>query len=153
MNIADITIALAVDRETVERCHPVMLELRPHQTDRRAFAAQVERQQAQGYQLAYLEVADGIRAVAGYRISEKLSAGSFLYVDDLVTRAADCSRGYGGLLFDWLIGQARLAGCTQLQLDSAVWRHGAHRFYLRKGMDITAHHFDIKLAAHRPESA
>ena len=128
-----------------------MLELRPHLTDCHAFTAQVERQQVQGYRLAYLEAAGEIRAVAGYRISEKLSAGRFLYVDDLVTRAADCSQGYGGLLFDWLIGQARQADCTQLQLDSAVWRHGAHRFYLRKGMDITAHHFDVKLPAHRPE--
>ena len=113
---------------------------------------QVQRQRAQGYQLAYLEAGGEVRAAAGYRISEKLSAGRFLYVDDLVTRAVDCSRGYGGVLFDWLIAQARRADCTQLQLDSAVWRHGAHRFYLRKGMDITAHHFDVKLPAHRPRS-
>ncbi len=153
MNAAGITVTVAMDASTVARCHPVMLELRPHLMDRDAFTAQVERQQAQGYRLAYLEAAGEIRAVAGYRVSEKLSAGRFLYVDDLVTRAADCSRGYGGLLLDWLIGQARRAECTQLQLDSAVWRHGAHRFYLRKGMDITAHHFDVKLSAHRPESA
>ena len=153
MNPAVITIALAVEEMMVARCYPVMLELRPHQTDPDAFAAQVVRQRAQGYQLAYLEDSGEVRAVAGYRISEKLSAGRFLYVDDLVTRAADCSRGYGGRLFDWLIGQAQQADCTQLQLDSAVWRHGAHRFYLRKGMDITAHHFDVKLSVHRAEAS
>ena len=151
MSTVDVTIALAIGDAMVARCHAVMLELRPHQTVRPAFTAQVQRQQAQGYYLAYLEAAGEIRAVAGYRISEKLSAGRFLYVDDLVTRAIDCSRGYGGLLFDWLIEQAQRTNCAQLQLDSAVWRHGAHRFYLRKGMDITAHHFDVKLPAHRPE--
>ena len=151
MNIAGVIIALAVNDVMVARCHPVMLELRPHQTDLTAFTAQVARQRAQGYQLAFLEAEGEVCAVAGYRISEKLSAGRFLYVDDLVTRAADCSQGYGGRLFDWLIEQARQADCTQLQLDSAVWRHGAHRFYLRKGMDITSHHFDVKLSAHRAE--
>ncbi len=86
-----------------------------------------------------------VRAVAGFRVSEKLSAGRFLYVDDLATRAGDQSKGYGGQLFDWLVNHARTAGCAQLQLDSGVWRHGAHRFYLGKRMDITCHHFDLKL--------
>ena len=146
-----LTIAHATHGAAIMRCHPVIVELRPHLSSPEAFAAQVERQQAQGYRLAYLEAAGEVRALAGYRIQEKLSAGNFLYVDDLVTRAADCSKGYGGVLFDWLIERAREAGCAQLQLDSGVWRYGAHRFYLRKGMDITAHHFDLKLDAHRPE--
>ena len=148
---AAAAIALVTSREGIARCHPVMLELRPALADLDAFVSQVERQQADGYQLAYLEAGGEVHSVAGYRISEKLSAGRFLYVDDLVTRAADASRGYGGALFDWLVERAREAGCTQLQLDSGVWRHGAHRFYLRKGMDITCHHFDLKLPAHRAE--
>ena len=143
-------ITLVTGRDAIARCHPVMLELRPHATDLEAFIAQVQRQQAQGYLLACLEIDGEVRSLAGYRLGEKLSAGAFLYVDDLVTRGADASKGYGGALFDWLVEQAREAGCTQLQLDSAVWRFGAHRFYLRKGMDITAHHFDLKLPAHRP---
>ncbi len=99
----------------------------------------VERQRTRGYQLAFLEADEVVRAVAGFRVSEKLSAGCFLYVDDLATRAADQSKGYGGHLFDWLADMAREAGCTQLQLDSGVWRHGAHRFYLGKRMEITCH--------------
>ena len=151
VTVADATIGLVTGRDDILRCHAVMLELRPHLTDPEAFATQVERQHAQGYRLACLEAAGTVRSLAGYRISEKLSAGNFLYVDDLVTRGVDASRGFGGLLFDWLIERAREADCTQLQLDSAVWRFGAHRFYLRKGMDITAHHFDVKLVAHRRE--
>ena len=144
-------IALATERVAIARCHPVMLELRPHLSDREGFVTRVERQQVAGYFLAYLEAAGVVRSVAGFRLQEKLSAGRFLYVDDLVTRAADASKGYGGALFDWLVAHAREAGCGQLQLDSGVWRYGAHRFYLRKGMDITCHHFDVKLDAHRPE--
>jgi len=43
------------------------------------------------------------------------------------------------------VAQARAEGCAQFQLDSGVQRFGAHRFYLMKRMDITAHHFGLKL--------
>ena len=129
-----------------------MRELRPHLTDEAAFVAQVARQRAEGYRLAFLEEGGEVRAVAGYRVSEKLSTGKFLYVDDLVSREADRSRGYGGRLFDWLVARAREEGCALLGLDSGVQRFGAHRFYLRKGMDITCHHFDVRLEGYRPEA-
>ena len=93
-----------------------------------------------------------VRAVAGYRVLEKLSAGRFLYVDDLVTRAGDRSRAYGGHLLDWLSDRAREENCVTLELDSGVQRHAAHRFYLRKGMDITSHHFAANLSALRRPS-
>ena len=146
-----MTVALANDPAAVARCFATMRELRPHLTDEAAFVTQVERQRAEGYRLAYLEDAGEVRAVAGYRVSEKLSAGKFLYVDDLVSRQADRSRGYGGRLFDWLVARAREEGCLRLHLDSGVQRHGAHRFYLRKGMNIDSHHFDLPLDAHQPE--
>ena len=145
------TISLAEDPAAVARCHAVMRELRPHLADEAAFVAQVERQRAEGYRLAFVEAAGEVRAVAGYRIFENLFAGTILYVDDLVSREVDRSRGYGGRLFDWLVARAREAGCISLTLDSGVQRFGAHRFYLRKGMDIASHHFALKLDAHRPE--
>lgn len=143
------SIALATGRAEIARCYPVLHELRPHLASEAEFVFRVERQQAQGYQLAFLEAGAVVRAVAGFRVSEKLSAGRFLYVDDLVTRAEDQSKGYGGQLFDWLVDRARATGCAQLQLDSGVQRYGAHRFYLGKRMDITAHHFDLKLEAEK----
>lgn len=122
-----------------------MRKLRPHLSSEAEFVIRVERQQAQGYELAFAEVEETVRAVAGFRVHEKLSAGRFLYVDDLATREEDRSKGYGGQLFDWLVEHARARGCAQLQLDSGVWRYGAHRFYLGKRMEITSHHFDLKL--------
>ena len=146
----EAAIFLAEDRADIARCYPVMKELRPHLANEAEFVFRVERQQAQGYRLAALEAGKTVRAVAGFRVTEKLSAGRFLYVDDLVTRAGDQLKGYGGQLFDWLVERARLMGCAQLQLDSGVQRHGAHRFYLGRRMDITCHHFDLKIAP-RPE--
>ena len=144
---AEGSIHLATERAAVVRCFPVMRGLRPHLGTEAEFVFRVERQQAQGYRLAFLEVGEVVRAVAGFRVGEKLSAGRFLYVDDLATREEDRSKGYGGQLFDWLVDRARVEGCAQLQLDSGVWRHGAHRFYLGKRMEITCHHFDLKLGA------
>jgi GNAT superfamily N-acetyltransferase len=78
-------------------------------------------------------------------ISESLAWGKFLYIDDLVSKSGDRSKGYGGELFDWLIDYARAENCQQLTLDSGVQRFAAHRFYLRRRMEITSHHFTIKL--------
>ncbi len=146
-----MTVALAEEPAAIARCHATMRELRPHWEDEAAFVAQVRRQQAQGYRLAFVQVDGEVRAVAGYRFIENLYDGKVLYVDDLVSRAADRSRGYGGRLIDWLAATAREAGCEKLTLDSGVQRFGAHRFYLRKGMDIVSHHFRMTLDAHRPE--
>lgn len=137
-------IRLAETREEVARCHAVMHELRPN-LELGPFVDQVLRQQAEGYRLAFLEDAEAVQACAGFRISESLSWGRFLYVDDLVTASTARSRGFGAELFEWLEAHARAAGCGQLHLDSGVQRFGAHRFYLRERMEIIAHHFALKL--------
>lgn len=138
-------IRLAETRQDIARCFPVMAELRPHFADAETFVEQVLRQQREGWRLAYLEEAGAVKACAGYRLSESLSWGRFLYVDDLITAASARSQGHGGELIDWLVAQARAAGCAQFHLDSGVQRFGAHRFYLAKRMDIVAHHFALKL--------
>jgi GNAT superfamily N-acetyltransferase len=132
-------------REDIARCFPVMVELRPHLSAEQFVEQVLRQQQSEGYRLAYLEEAGQVQACAGYRFSESLSWGRFLYVDDLVTAASARSKGHGGEMLDWLIAQAREAGCAQFHLDSGVQRFGAHRFYLTKRMDIIAHHFALKL--------
>lgn len=139
-----MTIDLATTDEQFTRAFPVMHQLRPH-LEAASFAGLVRRQQASGYELAILEDDGRVQAVAGFRFLEQLVRGKVLYVDDLVTDAEGRSRGYGDALFDWLVTRARAAGCAALELDSGVQRHGAHRFYLRKRMDITAHHFVLPL--------
>ena len=138
------TIRLADNEASIARCYPVMKELRPHLSES-AFVEQVVRQQAQGYRLAYLEAAGQVRSVGGFRVSENLAWGPMLFVDDLVTLAVDHGHGYGSALFDWLVNEAKREGCAELHLESGVQRFAAHRFYLHKGMDITCHHFALKL--------
>ena len=138
-------IQIAATDAQLERCFPVMGELRPHLT-REQFVTQVRRQRdTQGYELAFLEVKGEVVAAAGFRIVEMLAWGRAMYVDDLVTTAQRQGQGFATELFDWLVARARTAGCAQLHLDSGVHRHRAHRFYLCREMDITSHHFALKL--------
>lgn len=137
-------IILVSSDDEINACYPVMAELRPHVTQE-DFLSRVQRQTAlAGYRLAC--AIDGeVKAVAGFRVSECLAWGKFLYVDDLVSKSDDRSKGYGGALFDWLVEHARVNNCDQFHLDSGVQRFGAHRFYLQKRMAIEAHHFGLKL--------
>ena len=142
---APFKIAIADSNAAIAGCFPVMRQLRTHFEDESEFVAQVKRQQEQGFRMAYLETDGSVRAVAGYRFLESLFAGRFLYVDDLVTDANERSLGYGGALLDWLVAEARAAGCRKLELDSGVQRFAAHRFYLLKRMSISSHHFTLEL--------
>jgi GNAT superfamily N-acetyltransferase len=138
-------IAVAKNADEIRRCFPVMRELRTHIATEQEFVDRVVRQQKEGYLLAFVESEREIRAVAGYRFLESLFSGKNLYVDDLVTRELDRSRGFGGELIDWLIAQAREHGCETLELDSGVQRFDAHRFYFSKRMSISSYHFRIKI--------
>ena len=142
-------IAIACSPQEIRRCYQVIHELRTHFEDANRLIEQVQRQQKQGYQLIFLESDGEIRAVAGYRYLESLFSGKNLYVDDLVTRESDRSRGFGGELIDWLIKEARAHGCETLELDSGVQRFDAHRFYFSKRMSISSYHFRIKI---KPET-
>ena len=138
------TVRLADQDQEILDCYPVMAELRPH-VGHDEFLERVRRQrEIADYRLAY--VTDGeVKAVAGFRISECLAWGKFLYVDDLVAKSSERSKGYGGILLDWLIAYANKQDCDQFHLDSNVQRFAAHRFYLNKRMAIEAHHFGLKL--------
>jgi len=140
----DGTLALVSNEMDIRRCCSVLRQLRPH-LEESAMVDQIVRQQAAGYLLAYFESDQVIRSVAGFRYSENLAYGKFMYVDDLVTNSDDRSQGFGKLLFDWLVAAARERGCEVLALDSGVQRFGAHRFYLVNRMSIMSHHFTLRL--------
>jgi len=137
-------IALAETDAQIAACFPTMAQLRPHLAEAE-FVARVRRMQAQGYQLAFVSDGGQVRAVAGFRLTENLSAGRFLYVDDLVTDAAYRSQGCGARLLDWLRDYAQAQECQLLKLDSGVQRADAHRFYFAQRMHIAAYHFALPL--------
>ena len=129
------------------RAAAALLELRPHVGSPEAMAQRIDAQRAAGYRIvaAFDPDAAEAAAVAGFRIGENLAWGRFLYVDDLVTDEAVRSQGVGTALLEFLAEAARENGCAELHLDSGVQRFGAHPFYLANRMDITSHHFGMKL--------
>jgi GNAT superfamily N-acetyltransferase len=137
-------VQLAETNAQILACFPVILQLRPFLeiTD---FVKRVREQMLAGYQLAFLATDNRVVAVAGFRISQNLAYGKFLYVDDLVVDETERSHGYGEQLFNWLIEYAKQNHCQQLHLDSGVQRFDAHRFYLRHRMKIASHHFSLDL--------
>ncbi|ENS4970514.1 GNAT family N-acetyltransferase [Vibrio fluvialis] len=120
----------------------VLLQLRP-QYDLETLATQINRQRSNGYQIAYVKSSEGVLAVTGFSVGEKLAWGKHIYIEDLVTNNEFRSRGVGKFLLDWLQMYALENDCEQVHLDSGVERFEAHKFYLREGFNIASHHFSM----------
>lgn len=141
-----MNIHLASTDAEIIACYPVMHELRPH-ISADQFLPRVRAQECNGYRLAFLQTPEGVVAVAGFRISENLAWGRFLYVDDLVTQATQRSKGHGAALLGWLKQYAEREGCQQFHLDSGIQRKDAHRFYEHEGMNMNSLHFAVLVGA------
>src|SRR5258708_26095454 len=90
------TIGIATSDAQIMDCFPVMSQLRPHLVETE-FLARIQRQiQSAGYVLAFLKHGPAVQSVAGFRISECLYSGRYLYIDDLATNVSVRSKGYGG---------------------------------------------------------
>ena len=139
-------VKLADSDADLRRCFPVMRQLRTHFDQEEAFVTQARRQMAnERWRLAFVEDGSEVVALAGFRLQECLFSGKTLYVDDLVTREDQRSKGHGETLMRWLEDRARKAGCQTFSLDSGTQRSEAHRFYFRTGMTISSFHFAKKL--------
>lgn len=128
--------------QELEEVAPIMVQLRPQYTTK-SLIEQIQKQQKQGYQIAYVKSGVDILCVAGFVVGEKLAWGKHIYIDDLVTDERYRSTGAGKLLINWFRSYCAELGCKQLHLDSGVQRFAAHRFYLREGFNIASHHFSI----------
>lgn len=138
-----VEIVPALSDAEILGCYPVISELRPHLQEQ-DFVATVRRMAPEGFRLVSLKSDGRVSAVAGNRITEMLRTGKMLEIDDLVTAADDRSGGHGKALFEWLVERARAEGCSVVELDSAVHRADAHRFYFRQKMHVLGFHFSVK---------
>ena len=135
------------------RAAVALLELRPRLESVERITSQIDAQRSTGYRVvaSFEDGDEDAAAVAGFRVSHNLAWGRFLYVDDLVTRAALRGRGHADAVMEWVAREARRQGCGELHLDSGVGpeREDAHRFYFRHGMRIASYHFARSLAVER----
>jgi GNAT superfamily N-acetyltransferase len=132
--------------EETHRAFTAMRELRPHLASVEEFVERVNgAQRPEGYRLvgSFAEAGGGDEpvAVTGFRRLHTLAWGDLLYIDDLVTLEFHRGRGHAHRLLDWVLTEARRLGCGQVHLDSAPFRHDAHRRYLNEGYRISSFHF------------
>lgn len=125
--------------------HHAMRALRTTYESEQEFVEHVDRVlRPAGYRLlgAFSPDRELAGAVAGFRVSDNLAWGHYLYVDDLSTAPEARRRGLARLLLEWLIEEGRRLVCGQLHLDSGVGseRFDAHRLYHSHGLSIYAHH-------------
>ena len=79
--------------------------------------------------------ADDVAGVALFRVIATTRCPRRFYVDDLVTDAAQRSRGVGAVMLQWLEREARARQATAMELESGLTRHDTHRFYERQGWE------------------
>lgn len=146
--LQDATIRIARDDRAIRDTFAVMRQLRPS-LRRSTYVRLVKLQRKEvRFQLAALKKTGRVVAVAGFRLCRSLGWGKYLYIDDLVTDSPHRSGRFGTVLLHWLVDFARRHGCVEVRLDSALYRHGAHRFYLRERFDIACFHFRLPLVTH-----
>lgn len=141
MDEAMIDLGHADTDAEIAACFTVVRQLRPHVTDVAAMVAQVRRQQRQGYRILAARSGTEVLGIAGYRLTENLISGRFVYVDDLAVAEGCQHGGIGAKLLDAVAQEGVAAGCRRLVLDTAVANAQAQRFYFREGLLLVAFHF------------
>jgi len=115
--------------DEIADAYPLMRQLRDRVREE-TFAAEVQRQQRQGYRLFALFDGGRIVALAGVRRTHTLARGEHLFVDDLVSAEGDRGKGYGRELMRGVAEMAKEAGLDRIDLDSRITAKG---FYEKLG--------------------
>lgn len=138
-----LSIKNCVDPDDIMSTFPIMHQLRPKLKIENYFELIQSLKNTDGYHLVALFHDKACVAVTGYRIRRRLfsDGNPEIYVDDLVTDNAYRSKGYGKMLFDWLIKECKKSACQAITLDTGTQRLEAHQFYYRQGMRVTSLHF------------
>ena len=123
-----MTVSELTSEEEFRNAFDVLRDFRGHLTEA-AYLEQVEEMGKQGYRMFGLRDSGRLVAVAGVRIISNFRWGRHLWVYDLVTGAADRSKGYGGELLGWLEEFALRNGCALVALSSDVSKSETHRFF------------------------
>jgi len=93
------------------------------------------------------ETADGelVGFLTGYQDLHSVRFGYRAWVEDLAVHPGHRSQGVGKALLDAAKAWARERGATHLELDSALARTDAHRFYEREGAQYKSFSFGWEL--------
>lgn len=110
----------------------VMKQLRTHLSENTYLSLVNEATKKDNYKLFALFMDEAIVAVIGFKPMITLYYGRFVWVCDLVTDAAQRSKGYGENLLTFVHEWAKQNGYDHVALSSGLQRIDAHRFYEQK---------------------
>lgn len=136
-------IKIATEEE-IKYCYKIMHEIRQDLSEN-DFLNSISQQIKNGYKVAYVIENNQVICVCGFTICQKLAWGKHIYVDDFVTDKSVKSTDAAKALLDFIKLYAKQQKCTSIHLDSSVYRHEAHKFYLNQDMKIDSHHFSFDL--------
>lgn len=88
----------------------------------------------QGYRLSGLWQDEKLAGLIGFRASENLLYGRFIYINDLVVDSCQRHSGVGTELLDNVRDEGKQLGCAFLVLDTGLHKALAQRFYFREGL-------------------
>lgn len=137
--------ANALDLNDLKRFFELLKELRPHLTFdsfRQIFS---EAQKTSNYQIIGLEDETGLVALMGYRILHDFVHGKHIYIDDLVSKEASRSKGYGTILLEHAEEIAKENGCTNLRLCTGIENEAGKKFYQKNNWNLRAVVFKKKI--------
>jgi ribosomal protein S18 acetylase RimI-like enzyme len=125
----------------LEASFELMRQLRPHLNDAVVYTGQLIRQSQAGYVLLGAFRDERVAGLIGFRESENLLYGRFIYVDDLIVDPAQRHSGLGGRLLSAARDEARKRGCAHFVLDTGLHMALAQRFYFHEGLLAKGMHF------------
>jgi GNAT superfamily N-acetyltransferase len=90
------------------------------------------------YQIVYIEDDNKIVGLMGYRILYDFVHGKHLYIDDLVTKSDQRSKGYGAKLLSYAEDLALKLNCTGLRLCTGIENEQGKKFYQKNDWQLRA---------------
>lgn len=137
-------IFVAQSKSDLERCYPVLKELRTHLSFADFMSIYEQAHRSDGYELVAIEDLGQVVAVMGYRFLSDFIRGKHVYIDDLVSTAKLRSRGLGVELLKFAEAIARESECKSLRLCTGIENERGVAFYDRNGWTKRAYAYTKK---------
>jgi GNAT superfamily N-acetyltransferase len=139
-------IFTVTNKKDLERCYPIIKELRPHLSFEDYISIYKQSHTSDGYEIVAIEEMEQILAVMGYRFISDFVRGKHVYVDDLVSTEKVRSQGLGAELLKFAESVAEETGCKSLRLCTGIENERGMKFYDRNGWTKRAFAYTKKLA-------
>lgn len=137
--------------EDLARCFEALDVLHPGRLDPADVTATLVRlTRKHDVRVAGIEEDGRVLAAVVFRVTESLSYGRHIHIDEIAAVPDARARGLGCVLMDHVRDHGRREGCHSIHLNSGLGRAATRRFYHRYGLDISSFHFRMGIQQSSP---